>query len=66
MPPKKKGGGGNSGGAPKVTVDKTFGMKNKKGAKAQQQIKVIQQQQSLRRQRQMCIRDRCILESGPL
>lgn len=43
MPPKKKGGGG--GGAPKVTIDKTFGMKNKKGAKAQQQIKIIQQQQ---------------------
>lgn len=44
MAPKKKGGGGG-GGAPKVTIDKTFGMKNKKGAKAQQQIKVIQQQQ---------------------
>ena len=45
MAPKNKKGGGGSGGAPKVTVDKTFGMKNKKGAKAQQQIKVIQQQQ---------------------
>ena len=41
MAPKNKKGGGGSGGAPKVTVDKTFGMKNKKGAKAQQQIKVI-------------------------
>lgn len=45
MPPKKKGGGGGGSGAPKVTVDKTFGMKNKKGAKAQQQVKIIQQQQ---------------------
>lgn len=45
MPPKK-GGGDKGGGAPKVKIDKTFGMKNKKGAKAQQQIKIIQQQQS--------------------
>ncbi|WFD02355.1 Translation machinery-associated protein 46 [Malassezia obtusa] len=44
MPPKKGGGGGGSG-APKVKIDKTFGMKNKKGAKAQQQVKIIQQQQ---------------------
>ncbi|UZJ53787.1 hypothetical protein CBS101457_003107 [Exobasidium rhododendri] len=36
MPPKKASAG----------VDKTFGMKNKKGSKAQQQIKVVQQQQS--------------------
>lgn len=44
MPPKK---GGNTGGAaPKVKDDKTFGMKNKKGAKAQQQVKIIQQQQA--------------------
>lgn len=41
MAPKKA-----SGGAPaKVKDDKTFGMKNKKGGKAQQQIKIIQQQQ---------------------
>lgn len=33
------------GGSTKVKEDKTFGMKNKKGSKAQQQIKVIQQQQ---------------------
>lgn len=42
MPPKKGGGGG----APaKVKDDKTFGMKNKKGGKAQQQIKIIQAQE---------------------
>lgn len=41
MPPKK------AGGAPaKPKDDKTFGMKNKKGSKAQQQIKIVQQQQS--------------------
>jgi len=45
MPPKKKDGG-KQGGAPKVQIDKTFGMKNKKGAKAQQQIRIIHQQQS--------------------
>lgn len=39
MPPKAAGGS-------KAAVDKTFGMKNKKGSKAQQQVKVIQQQQS--------------------
>jgi hypothetical protein len=35
--------------APKSSssVDKTFGMKNKKGSKAQQQVKVIQQQQAM-------------------
>ncbi|PKI84267.1 Translation machinery-associated protein 46 [Malassezia vespertilionis] len=44
MPPKKKGGD-KGGAAPKVKVDKTFGMKNKKGSKAQQQVKIIQQQQ---------------------
>ncbi|PWN51435.1 hypothetical protein IE53DRAFT_294662, partial [Violaceomyces palustris] len=44
MPPKKdKGGGGSSS---KVQVDKTFGMKNKKGSKAQQVVKTIQQQQA--------------------
>ncbi|CEH14510.1 Uncharacterized conserved protein, contains CCCH-type Zn-finger [Ceraceosorus bombacis] len=31
----------------KVAVDKTFGMKNKKGAKGQQQVKVLQQQQAM-------------------
>lgn len=42
MAPKKAQGGG----APaKVKDDKTFGMKNKKGGKAQAQIKIIQQQQ---------------------
>ncbi|WFD30874.1 Translation machinery-associated protein 46 [Malassezia sp. CBS 17886] len=45
MAPKKKAGGG-SGGAAKVQVDKTFGMKNKKGGKAQKEVKVIHQQQS--------------------
>ncbi|MCO5608381.1 hypothetical protein L7F22_062590 [Adiantum nelumboides] len=40
MPPKK------AGGPAKIVEDKTFGMKNKKGSKAQQQAKIIQQQQS--------------------
>ncbi|EPQ31726.1 uncharacterized protein PFL1_01059 [Pseudozyma flocculosa PF-1] len=40
MPPKKAQGGGQ-----KVVVDKTFGMKNKKGGKAQKQVQMIQQQQ---------------------
>ncbi|PWN28829.1 hypothetical protein BDZ90DRAFT_230838 [Jaminaea rosea] len=45
MPPKKnnqKAGGAGS----KVTVDKTFGMKNKGGGAAQRQVKQIQQQQA--------------------
>ncbi|KAN0061580.1 Translation machinery-associated protein 46 [Thecaphora frezii] len=42
MPPKGKDKGGGS----KVTVDKTFGMKNKKGGKGQKQVQLIQQQQA--------------------
>ncbi|KIW06624.1 uncharacterized protein PV09_02336 [Verruconis gallopava] len=38
MPPKK----GDQPKAPKVVIDKTFGMKNKKGGAAQKQIKQIQ------------------------
>ena len=38
MPPKK----GDQPKAAKVNVDKTFGMKNKKGGAAQKQIKAIQ------------------------
>ncbi|PWN98516.1 hypothetical protein FA09DRAFT_329569 [Tilletiopsis washingtonensis] len=44
MPPKKADKKQNA--PKKVVEDKTFGMKNKKGAKAQQQVKIIQQQQS--------------------
>lgn len=44
MPPKKNNA--KQGGAPKVKVDKTFGLPNKSGSKAQKQIKVIQSQQS--------------------
>ncbi|PWZ01041.1 hypothetical protein BCV70DRAFT_199401 [Testicularia cyperi] len=44
MPPKKdKGGAGGS----KVAVDKTFGMKNKKGGKGQKTVAMIQQQQKM-------------------
>lgn len=43
MPPKKdKGGGGASN---KVAIDKTFGMKNKKGGKGQKTVAMLQQQQ---------------------
>ncbi|KAF2267041.1 hypothetical protein CC78DRAFT_552120 [Lojkania enalia] len=42
MPPKK----GEQPKSQKVAVDKTFGMKNKKGGAAQKQIKQIQAQQS--------------------
>lgn len=44
MPPKKQDK--NQPKASKTTVDKTFGMKNKKGGAAQKQIKQIQQAQS--------------------
>lgn len=40
MPPKQQGGG------KKVVIDKTFGMKNKKGGAAQKQVKQLQQQQA--------------------
>ena len=49
MPPKKggPGGGGNEPAKKKVSVqDKTFGMKNKRGAVAQKQIKQIAQAQA--------------------
>ncbi|KAI1422088.1 hypothetical protein F5Y12DRAFT_651062 [Xylaria sp. FL1777] len=43
MPPKKKDDGkGKKPAAAKVVVDKTFGMKNKKGSAAQRQIKQIE------------------------
>ncbi|KAI1311812.1 hypothetical protein F5Y03DRAFT_391367 [Xylaria venustula] len=43
MPPKKKDDGkGKKPSAAKVAVDKTFGMKNKKGSAAQRQIKQIE------------------------
>lgn len=44
MPPKGKDKGGSSS---KVAVDKTFGMKNKKGGKGQKQVALIQQQQKV-------------------
>ncbi|CAO1627229.1 unnamed protein product [Sympodiomycopsis kandeliae] len=44
MPPKGKQGGGGAGS--KVKIDKSFGIPNKKGSKAQKEIKVIQNQQS--------------------
>lgn len=52
MPPKKQQQQQQKGGkdqkkqnGPKVAVDKTFGLKNKKGAAQQKQVKIIQQQQ---------------------
>ncbi len=42
MPPKGKDKQGSSS---KVAVDKTFGMKNKKGGKGQKTVALIQQQQ---------------------
>ncbi|CAJ2511631.1 Uu.00g072560.m01.CDS01 [Anthostomella pinea] len=42
MPPKKKDDGGKKPAGGKVAVDKTFGMKNKKGGAAQRQIKQIE------------------------
>ncbi|KAH9907904.1 hypothetical protein F4778DRAFT_719597 [Xylariomycetidae sp. FL2044] len=42
MPPKKKDDGKGKNAAAKTAVDKTFGMKNKKGGAAQRQIKQIQ------------------------
>ncbi|OAA67229.1 ccch zinc finger DNA-binding protein [Niveomyces insectorum RCEF 264] len=47
MPPKrndKGGGGGKAAGAAKKVEDRTFGMKNKKGAVAQKQIAAITSQ----------------------
>jgi hypothetical protein len=45
MPPKKqKEGGGKKPSAAKLVEDKTFGMKNKKGAQAQRQIQQLQTQ----------------------
>lgn len=46
MPPKKndKGGGGKKPNAAQIVEDKTFGMKNKKGAVAQKQIAQMQAQ----------------------
>jgi hypothetical protein len=46
MAPKGKGKDQKPAG-PKVAVDKTFGMKNKKGAQAQKQVQLFKQQQSL-------------------
>ncbi|KAI0479201.1 hypothetical protein GGR56DRAFT_633943 [Xylariaceae sp. FL0804] len=42
MPPKKKDEKGKQPAVKKVAVDKTFGMKNKKGGAAQKQIKQIE------------------------
>ncbi|KAJ1033581.1 hypothetical protein NDA13_001569 [Ustilago tritici] len=44
MPPKGKD---KQGGGSKVAVDKTFGMKNKKGGKGQKTVALIQQQQKM-------------------
>ncbi|KAE8240342.1 hypothetical protein A4X13_0g7847 [Tilletia indica] len=45
MPPKK--GGGNEPKKGKVVVDKTFGMKNKKGGATQKAMQQIKQQQAM-------------------
>lgn len=42
MPPKKSGGGDNK--PKKAPIDKTFGMKNKKGSKGQAAVKLAQEQ----------------------
>lgn len=44
MPPKKAGGKQTAAKAQKVVEDKTFGMKNKKGAKAQKFIQTVSKQ----------------------
>ncbi|KDN43949.1 hypothetical protein K437DRAFT_236836 [Tilletiaria anomala UBC 951] len=46
MPPKKGGGAPKGGASSKPAVDKSFGMKNKKGAKQQKQIQVLQKELS--------------------
>jgi len=43
MPPKKQAQGSSS----KVKDDKTFGMKNKKGAKGQKQVELVKQQSAM-------------------
>jgi hypothetical protein len=44
MPPKKDAGGKQKASATKVVEDKTFGMKNKKGAQAQKHIALVKSQ----------------------